>query len=320
MSEEKTKVKKSSAKSSYSESPAKSKGGGSAKTAAGSSKTRSGESSMNINWFPGHMKKTRVLIQENLKAVDVCIELLDARIPVSSRNPMISELTAGKPRIIVLNKSDLADEEASRAHKAKLESDEGAQVLIMNANSGQGAQQLIKILESIRDERNEGRERKRQLRAMIVGIPNVGKSSLINRLTGRRAAVTGNKPGVTRGKQWLSLGNDMMLLDTPGILWPKFEDQDVAKKLAFCGSIKDETMDLSTLGLELIKLLSERYPELLCARYKLECIADTPLGTMEAIALKRGFIMSGGRIDYERTARTVLDEFRSAVIGRISLE
>ena len=155
---------------------------------------------------------------------------------------------------------------------------------------------------------------------MIVGIPNVGKSSLINRLTGKKAAKTGNKPGVTRGKQWLTLGSDMMLLDTPGILWPKFEDPKVGLNLAFCGSIKDEIMDISELGLELIARLSEVHPDLLYARYKLEQIEETALLTMEAIAQKRGFILAGKRIDYERTAKTVIDEFRSAVIGKITLE
>ena len=155
---------------------------------------------------------------------------------------------------------------------------------------------------------------------MIVGIPNVGKSSLINRLTGKKAAKTGDKPGVTKGKQWLILGDDMMLLDTPGILWPKFEDPNVGIDLAFCGSIKDEIMDLSTLGMELIGRLSEEYPQMLCSRYKLDEIKETPLLTMEEIAAKRGFILPGKRIDYERTARTVLDEFRAGTIGRISLE
>ena len=265
------------------------------------------------------MKKTREMIAENMKAVDVVIELLDARIPMSSRNPVIGELTANKPRIIVLNKSDLADEDANARWQETL-GREGAKVVLTDANRGQGVKQLLSALERMRDERNEGRERKRQLRAMIVGIPNVGKSSLINRLTGRRAAVTGNKPGVTRGKQWLSLGEDMMLLDTPGILWPKFEDQSVGLKLAFCGSIKDETMDVATLGLELIKLLCAKYPELMKARYKLDSVSEDGLENMEAVARKRGFVLSGGRIDYERCAKTVLGEFRDGTIGRITLE
>lgn len=273
----------------------------------------------NINWYPGHMKKTRELIAENLKLVDLVIEVLDARIPVSSRNPIIAELIGDKQKIIILNKSDLADDAKTKEWVDKL-SDENSFVLPMNCNSGDGVKKLLSLLENIRDKKNEGRERKRPLRMMIVGIPNVGKSSLINRLTGKKAAKTGNKPGVTRGKQWLTLGSDMMLLDTPGILWPKFEDPNVGLNLAFCGSIKDEIMDISDLGLELIAHLSLIQPKLLCERYKLDELEETPLLTMEAIAQKRGFILPGKRIDYERTAKTVIDEFRSSTIGKISLE
>ena len=273
----------------------------------------------NINWYPGHMKKTRDLIQENLKLVDVCVEVLDARIPVSSRNPILAELTGSKTRIIVLNKSDLADEAKTAAWAEKLQAD-GSRVLVMNCNSGAGCSALLRMLEKIRDEKNEGRERQKDLRLMIVGVPNVGKSSLINRMTGKKAAKTGNKPGVTRGKQWISLGEHMMMLDTPGILWPKFEDRQVGLNLAFCGSIRDEIMDLETLGMELIGVLARDYPDLLAARYKLDGIAETPLENMENIARKRGFILPGKRIDYERTARTVLDEFRAGTIGRITLE
>ena len=273
----------------------------------------------NINWYPGHMKKTRELIKENLKLVDLVIELLDARIPVSSRNPVIGDLTGSKTHLTLLNKADLADADANLDWEKKL-SENGDFVFSLNANSGDGVKQLFKVLEKIQAEKNEGRERKRLLRMMIVGIPNVGKSSLINRMTGRKAAKTGDKPGVTKGKQWLALSNGMMLLDTPGILWPKFEDQNVALNLAFCGSIKDEIMDVTELGLELIKRLSDIAPDMLCARYKLEGLEETPVLTMEAIADKRGFIMSGKRIDYERTAKTLLDEFRSASIGKITLE
>ena len=272
-----------------------------------------------INWYPGHMKKTRELIQENLKLVDVCVEVLDARIPVSSRNPILAELTQSKTRIIVLNKSDLADEAKTAKWTKKLQ-ESASYVLAMNCNTGAGAASLLRLLEKIRDEKNEGRERQRDLRLMIVGIPNVGKSSLINRLTGKKAAKTGNKPGVTRGKQWISLGEHMMMLDTPGILWPKFEDPKVGLNLAFCGSIKDEIMDLETLGMELTGVLARDYPDLLSARYKLDEIAETPLENMENVARKRGFILPGKRIDYERTARTVIDEFRAGTIGRITLE
>ncbi len=273
----------------------------------------------NINWYPGHMKKTRELITENLKLVDLVIELLDARIPMASRNPVIGSLTGSKRRLTVLNKADLADAGETIEWQKKL-AENGDFVISLNSSSGDGTKQLLKVLERIQDENNKDRARKRNLRMMIVGIPNVGKSSLINRLTGSRSAKTGDKPGVTRGKQWLTLSNGMMLLDTPGILWPKFEDRDVALDLAFCGSIKDEIMDVSDLGLELIARLSEVAPDLLCGRYKLDKLEETPLLTMEAIAKKRGFIMSGQRIDYERTAKTVLDEFRSSTIGRITLE
>jgi len=273
----------------------------------------------NINWYPGHMKKTRELIAENLKLVDLVIEVLDARIPKSSQNPIINELVGSKPRIIILNKADLADDNITSGWINKLSATQ-TRVITMNCNSGDGAKKLLALLAQIRDEKNEGRERKRPLRMMIVGIPNVGKSSLINRLTGTKAAKTGNKPGLTKGKQWITLGSDMMLLDTPGILWPKFEDPKVGLNLAFCGSIKDEIMDIASLGLELIGKLSDLHPEMLISRYKIEKIEETPLLTMEAIALKRGFIMPGKRIDYDRTAKTVIDEFRSATIGKISLE
>ncbi|MEA4988498.1 MAG: ribosome biogenesis GTPase YlqF [Anaerovorax sp.] len=272
-----------------------------------------------INWYPGHMKKTRELIQENLKAVDTVIEVIDARIPISSRNPIIDELVKSKRRIIILNKSDLADQRATERWISHFKS-QGSYVLTMNCMSGGGVSQLLKLLTTLRDEKNKDAVRKKPLRMMIVGVPNVGKSSLINRLTGKKSAKTGNKPGVTRGKQWLNLGNEMQLLDTPGILWPKFEDPKAGLNLAFCGSIKDEILDIATLALELITILCRDYPELLIERYKLERIEETPLTTMEAIAKKRGFIQSGNRIDYERTGRTVMDEFRSAQIGRITLE
>lgn len=273
----------------------------------------------NINWYPGHMKKTRELIQENLKLVDLVVEVIDARIPSSSRNPIIDQLVGDKKRIIILNKSDLADAEENKVW-SEFFKQEGNMVLAMNCMSGQGANQLIRLLEKIRDEKNKDAARKKPLRMMIVGVPNVGKSSLINRLTGKKSAKTGNKPGVTRGKQWLNLGNDMQLLDTPGILWPKFEDPEVGLNLAFCGAIKDEILDIATLCLELIKVLQVRYPELLMERYKLTELGETALDTMELIAKKRGFILSGGRIDYERTGKTVIDEFRSATIGHITLE
>lgn len=273
----------------------------------------------NINWYPGHMKKTRELITQNLKLVDVVVEVVDSRIPISSRNPIIDELVKNKERIIALNKSDLADDSAT-VKWAKSLKNQGMYAVKIDCNSGRGVNELLKVLKNIEDRNNKDRERKKKLRIMIVGVPNVGKSTLINRLTGRKSAQTGNRPGVTKGKQWLTLKNGMQLLDTPGILWPKFEDYKVGINLAFCGSIKDEILPLDELALEFITWIMSRYPQNLKERYKLEEFSDTPLETMEAIAMKRGFVMSGKRIDYERTARTILDEFRAGKIGNISLE
>ena len=273
----------------------------------------------NINWYPSHMKKTRELIQQNLKMVDAVVEVIDARIPVSSRNPIIDELVRGKPRIIVLNKSDLADENASRAWTEALRTD-GSRTLAMNCMSGGGVKELFRLLERMESEKNRDRAMQKAYRLMIVGVPNVGKSSLINRMTGKKSAQTGDRPGVTKGKQWLKLQNGMQLLDTPGILWPKFEDPKAGMNLAFCGSIKDEILDIPTLGMELISVLAENYPQLLAERYKLDGIAETPLENMENMALKRGCILPGKRIDYERIGKLVLDEFRSGKIGRITLE
>ena len=245
--------------------------------------------------------------------------MIDARIPVSSRNPIIDDLVKSKQRIIVLNKSDLSDGAANDAWAEELRKD-GSIVLQMNCMSGQGVNQLFKTLTRLQDEKNKDQIRKKPLRMMIVGVPNVGKSSLINRMTGKKSAKTGDRPGVTKGKQWLALENGMQLLDTPGILWPKFEDPEVGLNLAFCGSIKDEILDMATLALELIKVLAADYPELIMERYKLDSLSEDGLENMEAIALKRGFILPGKRIDYERCAKTVLDEFRGGKIGRITLE
>ncbi len=285
----------------------------------------------NINWYPGHMKKTRELIQNNLKMVDAVIEVIDARIPVSSRNPIIDELVSAKPRIIALNKSDLADAKANSLWKEQLP---GA--VVLNAMTGEGTKQIFALLEKVAAERT-GRSALKPCRLMIVGVPNCGKSSLINRLTGRKSTKTGDRPGVTKGKQWLTLENGMQLLDTPGILWPKFEDPNVGMNLAFCGSIKDEILDVPTLAMELIKVLTVRYPELLRERYKLEELlgegdespetgypieteTDAALANMHQMAMKRGCILPGKRIDYERIGKLLLDEFRAAKIGRITLE
>ena len=272
-----------------------------------------------INWYPGHMKKTRELIQENLKLVDIAVEVIDARIPVSSRNPVIDDILKNKKRIVVLNKSDLADDLANEKW-VNLTEKTGAIAIAMNCMTGAGVPKFLKRLISLQEEKNSGKARKKPLRLMIVGVPNVGKSSLINRLTGKKSAKTGDRPGITKGKQWLNLDGGIQLLDTPGILWPKFEDPKTGLNLAFCGSIKDEVLDRESLALELIAVLQRNYPELLAQRYKLDELHETPLDNMDAIALKRGFILPGKRIDYERVSRTVLDEFRSGAIGKITLE
>ena len=304
-----------------------------------------------INWYPGHMKKTRELIQENLKMVDLVIEVIDARIPVSSRNPIIDELVQGKPRIIALNKSDLADEQQSAAWCGFFRS-QGNLALAMNCASGNGVKELYRMLTEMQEQKNKDSLRQKPLRMMIVGVPNVGKSSLINRMTGKKSAKTGDRPGVTRGKQWLNLENGMQLLDTPGILWPKFEDPKAGLDLAFCGSIRDEILDTPTLALELLAVLAQDYPELIETRYQVEVteklrrsknssgnsVKDTPedlcdemydedgmpiqpeLVLFQDICRRRGFILPGKRLDYERAGRTILDEFRSGRIGKITLE
>ena len=290
-----------------------------------------------INWYPGHMKKTRELIQQNMKMVDLVIEVIDSRIPVSSRNPILPELISDKPEIIVLNKKDLSDKKETDAWIRKLTKD-NVTALSADCESGEGVKRLFDELTKFNESRNSTKKWDRPLRMMIVGVPNVGKSSLINRLTKRKAAKTGDKPGVTKGKQWLTLENGMQLLDTPGILWPNIEDPEQGRHLAFCGSIKDEIYDISDLCLEFIKFMLRDNRDDLYTRYKLKtpddpylyCSDDftplsekgeyTPLGAMEQIAWNRGFIMPGKRIDYERCARTVLDEFRSGTIGRITIE
>lgn len=271
----------------------------------------------NINWYPGHMKKTREMIQENLKLVDVVLEVVDARIPISGRNPIINEIINNKRHILLLNKIDLADEKLTEDwvnHFSSLKID----AFKLNSQDGYGVKSLINKLDYYKALKNSSN--KKPYRIMIVGVPNSGKSSLINRLTGKRSAGVGNRPGFTKGKQWVTLANKMQLLDTPGILWPKFEDPKVGLNLAFCGSIKDEIMDIADLSLELIKVLSRKYPNELMKRYKLNEISPTPLEILDDIAIKRGFIQSGKRIDYERTGRVVMDEFRSGMIGKITLE
>ncbi|MBP3929945.1 MAG: ribosome biogenesis GTPase YlqF [Peptostreptococcaceae bacterium] len=281
------------------------------------------DDSLHINWYPGHMKKTKDLVRNNLKLVDVVVELLDARIPYSSRNPDIDKFVGTKPRVVVLNKSDMADPNKLNQwvdyYKKR-----GIKAIPVDTLKGKGVNNIIQECKNETKEMMENLVRKgrieRPIRIMIVGVPNVGKSSLINKLTGRKSTQTGDKPGVTKGKQWVRLKGNLELLDTPGILWPKFEDEEVALKLAFSRAIKDEVLDIDTLGLRLIEKLMEIEPEKLKTRYKLDELGETPLETMEMIGRKRGFLFSKNELDYTRIATTVLNEFREGKIGRISLE
>ncbi|GAB6088260.1 ribosome biogenesis GTPase YlqF [Alkaliphilus crotonatoxidans] len=278
---------------------------------------------MNINWYPGHMKKTRALLKDQLKLVDVVFELLDARIPFSSRNPDIDEIIGQKPKVVVLNKVDLADE-AITVKWVDYFRQQGITAIPINTLTGAGLRQVMAEGEkAVKDKMEaliEKGRKARAIRIMMVGIPNVGKSSIINRLAGKKSAQTGDRPGVTKGKQWIRLKGNMELLDTPGILWPKFEDQTVAMHLAFTGAIKDEIMDVETLALKLITYLNEHHSEKLKSRYHLENEAAQPLEVMEEMAKNRGCIIRGGEVDYTRIANILLDEFRSGRIGKITLE
>ena len=283
-----------------------------------------GFSSSNINWFPGHMVKAKNEIKYNLKLVDVVIEIVDARIPRSSRNPDFDELVSSKPRVIGLNKFDLAD---SKVNKMWIEyyKNQGVPAVLINSITGVGIKELLaKASELVKDKLEKSSERGRigrSVKVAVIGIPNAGKSSFINKVAKRNAANVGNKPGVTRTKQWIRTDMGVELMDTPGILWPKFEDQDIGFNLAFTGAIKYEILDNAELALKLIGKLRKNYLNELCARYKLEDIKDfSDLEVMEAIGNKRGCKISGGEIDYTKTANIIIDEFRKAIIGNISLE
>lgn len=275
-----------------------------------------------INWFPGHMVKTRREISANLKLVDAVIEIRDARIVSSSTNPEIEKLVGGKPRIILLNKSDMAEDQVTRRWKKSLENDT-TMVLEVNSLTGKGLNAIKPALTELLKEKLE-RSRERgivnyHIRVMVVGIPNVGKSSFINRMAKNSIAKVGDRPGVTKNKQWIKTKDGIELLDTPGILWPKFEEE-TSLNLAFTGAIKDEIMDIETLALKLVERLSQHYGKRLLERYGLENLSEEPLENLEMIARKRGCIIKGGEIDYSRVAVMLLDEFRSAKLGKISLE
>lgn len=273
----------------------------------------------NIQWFPGHMTKTRRLIEADIKMVDAVVEVTDARIPESSRNPIMDELVGTKPRVMIMNKCDVADEKATAAWRRYYES-RGICVIVCDCRSGKGINRFLPTMKKLLSELIERRKARgmigKALRLMVVGIPNVGKSSFINRMANSKKTKVGDRPGVTRGKQWVSIDKDVELLDMPGILWPKFDDKDVAQRLAFTGAIKDEVMDTAALARALGEVLLRDYPELVKARYKIAGEGDI----LTEIARARGMLISGGEPDVERAAATLLDEFRGGKIGRITLE
>jgi len=279
---------------------------------------------MNIQWYPGHMAKAKRKIQETLKLVDVVIEILDARIPNASRNPDIDDLARGKFRIIVLNKSDLADPEANLAWKEYFEQ-KGMHVIMANSVKGTGLERIYPaVLNFMREKIERQRARGRiavVMRAMVVGIPNSGKSTFINKLNGKSIAKTGDRPGVTKANQWIKVKKDFELLDTPGILWPKFEDVEVGKKLAFTGAIRDVIMDIEELAVLFIGEIRMTYPDALKKRYGIELEdSDEDYAILERIGLARGFLMKGQRVDLKRTSIILLDEFRGGVLGKVTLE
>lgn len=277
---------------------------------------------MNLQWYPGHMTKAKRQMQEDLKLIDLIIELVDARIPLSSRNPDIDELGKNKSRLILLNKSDLADEKYNEEW-TKYFQQKGFFVLKVNARSGAGLKAIQGVIteackEKIERDRRRG-IKNRPIRAMVVGIPNVGKSTFINSYAGKACTKTGNKPGVTKGKQWIRLNKSLELLDTPGILWPKFEDQEVGKRLAYIGSIKDEILNLEELSLLLLEYIRENYPGMLTARYGIS-EEGTPLSMLEGIAENRKCLVRGQALDYAKAAGILMEEFRNGKLGRITLE
>lgn len=284
---------------------------------------------MTIQWFPGHMTRARRQIEDKLKLIDVVIELLDARIPLSSRNPMIDEILQNKPRLVLLIKNDLADPGVT-AQWVQYFAENGLQALPVDAANGNQMKEIMARCKQLMAAKFEAQLRKginpRAIRALIVGIPNVGKSTLINRLAGRKIAATGDKPGVTKGQQWIKVGTEMELLDTPGILWPKFEDQQVGMRLAATGAIKEEILYPEDIAFYTMRYLITHYGESLKERFGMEKLPDDPgdndavIEVMEAVGRKRGALMSGGRVDMEKTSLAILRELRAGKLGRISLE
>ena len=283
------------------------------------------EDMKNIQWFPGHMAKTRRLIKSNLSLVDAVVEILDARTPLSSRNPEMDRLTAGKPRMVILNKSDLADQKATDKWLAYFRN-KNITAISADCKSGKGVKSFIpavknQLLKSLTDKYKVMGINGKPLRLMIVGIPNVGKSSFINRMAGSKKAKAEDRPGVTRDKQWVKIDTGIEMLDMPGVLWPKFEDQNVACRLAFTGAIKDDILDIETLASKLLAFLAQRYPDNLRERYKIDFDqSDEGYILLEKTGRKRGMLISGGEVNTERTAITIIDEYRAGKLGRITLE
>ena len=277
---------------------------------------------MNIQWYPGHMTKAKRMMQENIKLVELILELVDARVPWGSRNPDIDEMGRQKARIILLNKCDLADEKKTALWRACFK-EQGFQVVMVNSRSGAGLKAIQgAVQEACREKIERDRKRgilNRPIRAMVAGIPNVGKSTFINKYVGKATAKTGDKPGVTRGKQWIKLKKDFELLDTPGILWPKFENQAVGLKLALIGSMKDEILNVDELALELINYLRKEYPGALSERYQADETVEAS-AILEDIAEKRKCLKKGGGLDYSKAAALALEEFRNGKIGRLTIE
>lgn len=287
-----------------------------------------------INWYPGHMAKAKKMMQESIKLIDVVVEILDARIPMSSKNPDIDELAKGKYRVLLLNKSDMADEKKTAVWKKYYE-DKGFFVSIVNSKTGAGVKATTEVIQKACQEKIE-RDRKkgilaRPLRAMIAGIPNSGKSTFINSFAGKACTKTGNKPGVTIGKQWIRINKNVELLDTPGILWPKFEDQKIGLHIAFIGSINDDILFPEDMALELIKILMTDYPEVLKERYDIDVAnvtngtdpdvtSETAVKILEMIGQKRGCLKKGAEIDLLKASKVLIDDFRTQKLGRITLE
>lgn len=276
---------------------------------------------MNINWFPGHMKKTKEIIINNLKLVDVVLEIIDSRIPISSRNPMIDEIVADKPRMIIMNKSDLSDPEENTKWVKKFR-EEGIPALLMNSKENVPVDKIYKEARTLLKDKFEKNEKKNidnpMIRMMIVGVPNSGKSTFINKVSKKKGAKVGNRPGITQTKQWIKTGSNIQLLDTPGILWPKFEEK-IGLHLSFTNAIKDEVLNIEDLTLKFLEEMKENNPEALVDRYGVDS-ALPALEIYEAIAKKRGAIISGGDFDYTRTANIILNDFRSGKLGKITLE